>query len=53
MGKALKPAINDIRTIVYTDKTSYVMGLGVEDAKILVYHGSTGNGKTITSTVKF
>ena len=53
MGKVLKPAINDIRTIVYTDKTSYVMGMGVEDAKILVYHGSTGNGKTITSTVKF
>lgn len=49
----LKDAINHIGTIHYTKKTKYVMGLSVEDFKVLIYHGSTGNGKSMTSSIKF
>ena len=47
------PAINNINTIVYTNKTEYVRGLGSEDYPILIFHGATGNGKSMISTLKF
>ena len=48
-----QPAIGNINTIVYTKKTEFVMGLSSVDYPIMIYHGSTGNGKSMTSTLKF
>ena len=49
----LKPAIGHINTIEYTNKTNYVMGLDAVDYPILIFHGATGNGKSMLSTLKF
>ena len=49
----MKPALRDIDTIVWTDKTKYVRGLSSSDAPLLMFHGATGNGKSMIATLKF
>lgn len=49
----MKPALRDIDTIVWTDKTEYVRGLSSSDAPLLMFHGATGNGKSMIATLKF
>ena len=49
----MKAALNNINTIVYTNKTRYVMGLDTKEFPILIWHGATGNGKSMKSTLKF
>lgn len=49
----LKNALGNIDTIEYTDKTRYVMGLDAWSYPILIFHGATGNGKSMLSTLKF
>ena len=49
----MKPALRDIDTIVWTDKTEYVRGLSSRDAPLLMFHGATGNGKSMIATLKF
>ena len=46
----MRPAIGDIRTILWTKKTEYVKA---SKHKILVLYGSTGNGKSMIATLKF
>ena len=46
-------AIGDISTILWTNKTEYVKGISSEDYKVLSFHGSTGNGKSMISSLKF
>ena len=48
----LKPALRNIDNIVWTEKTGYVKGLGIEDARMLIFHGSTGNGKSMIASLK-
>lgn len=49
----MKPALRNIDTIVWTDKTEYVRGLASSDAPLLMFHGATGNGKSMIATLKF
>ena len=49
----MQPALNNINTIQYTDKSRYVMSLSSEEYPILIFHGATGNGKSMLSTLKF
>ncbi len=48
-----KPALRDINTILWTEKTKFVRGLSSDDFEILSFHGSTGNGKSMISSLKF
>lgn len=49
----MKAAIRDIKTIVWTGKTSYVRQLDSKAYPILIFHGSTGNGKSMIGALKF
>lgn len=49
----MQPALRNINTIQFTDKTRYVMGLSEEEYPILIFHGATGNGKSMKSTLKY
>lgn len=49
----MKAALNHINTIKYTAKSNYVMGLTPEQYSIINFHGATGNGKSMLSTLKF
>lgn len=49
----LNPALGDIETIIWTEKTEYVKGLSQEDYKVISFHGSTGNGKSMIAALKF
>lgn len=48
----LNPAIGNINTIIYTEKTRYVMNLTAEEYPILIMHGATGNGKSMNGNIK-
>ena len=57
-----KEALGNINTILWTKKTEYVKGvervkgsrkIKDNEYKILVFHGSTGNGKSMIAALKF
>lgn len=52
MWEEYKPAIGSIERVIKTKKINALLSVGIEEHKIVVFHGSTGNGKSMIATMK-